>query len=254
MPGLRLPIEICELVIDNLDDDKEPAAFHLALRACCLACKTFLPATRRRLFYHVNLTCREVAERFLDIICSLPSSTSPCWYVRKLSISDYNIEWISNLKALPGLAERLLDVTQLEFELGWDLLDDVDRRAILSGFLKVGKVKMAHGCQCFGTLEQMNQLIASFPSLVDLDCSLAGWRADDGGPLTDALPQGLKSIVLDSFHSPYFHRILSQHGSHSVRALEFYEMDGDDMEMLANFSRHSVRASKNSVSVVFILP
>ena len=227
----RLPIELWELVIDNLNDDEKLAFQNSALLACSLTCKAFLPVTRRVLFYHVHLTCREVAESFLDIICSLPSSTSPCRYVRKLFMSDLEDGpgWIS--KASTVLVERLPYVTTLGFDtLIWDLLDDVCRRAILSGFLKVRNLDMVYSI--FGTSEQMNQFISSFPSLINLYCSSTRWRRDDDGPLHDALPQGLQMIALDSHHSLFFHRLLSResHASHSVRALKFHYIDPADTE------------------------
>ena len=230
MPEPRLPIELWELVIDNLNDDRRFAFRNSALLACSLACKSFLPATRRLLFYHVHLTCREVAERFLDVICSLPSSTNPCRYVRKFRMSEgrcgIRSRWIS--KALPVLAERLLDVTTLEFEtLLWNLLDDDGRRAILSGFLEIRDLKLKY-CD-FETSEQLNRFIASFPSLVNLHCSSSYWN---DGPPTAALPQGLQSIALDSCQSLFFHHILSRNlqGSHGVRTLRFYDIEEEETE------------------------
>ena len=77
-------------------------------------------------------------------------------------------------KALPVLVERLLDVTILGLNLLWKDLDDVGRKAILSGFLKVKSLQMIDSK--FETLEQMNRLIASFPSLVHLNCSSSSWE------------------------------------------------------------------------------
>jgi hypothetical protein len=227
MPESRLPIELCELVIDSLDDDH-------TLRACSLACRAFLPASRRHLFYIVHLTFRDTAERFLRIICSVPSPTSPCRYIRKLWLSegrrgDENL-WIN--KALPLLAERLPDVTTLVLQsFLWNMLDSNSRIAILSSFLKVKSLEMMH--IRFESSEQMNQFIASFPSLVDLDCSQSYWPIDDG-PLTyalmAALPQSLRTIALDSHHSLFFRRLLSRELHPSVRALRFYYMYQEDMK------------------------
>jgi hypothetical protein len=194
MPESHLPIILCELVIDSLDDDH-------TLHACSLACKALLPASRRHLFYHVHLTDRDTAERFLRIICSVPSPTSPCRYIRKLWLTERREDenrWIN--KALPLLAERLLDVTILSFgTLVWNLLDSISQIAILSSFLKVEILNMTY-CG-FESSEQMNQFIASFPSLVDLDCSQSYYRPIDDGPLTAALPQSLRTIAIDSDHS-----------------------------------------------------
>jgi hypothetical protein len=221
MPESRLPIELCELIIDNLDYDH-------TFRACSLACRAFLPASRRHLFYHVHLTDRDSAERFLRIICSVPSPTSPCRYIRRLWLSEGREDenrWIN--KALPLLAERLLDVTILTFgALVWNLLDSISRIAILSSFLKVKNLEIIHST--FDSSEQMNQFISSFPSLVDLDCSRTYWPID--GPLTADLPQSLRTITIDSNHSLFFHRLLSRELHPSVRALWFHNMFQEDMK------------------------
>lgn len=213
MPESRLPIELCELVIGNLDDEH-------TLRACSLACRAFLSASRCPLFYLVDLTDRHTAESFLRIICSVPSLTSPCRYIHHLCLregqrGDENL-WIN--KALPLLAERLLHVTILELDsLLWNQLDNIGRIAILSSFLRVESLEMIFSK--FESSEQMNQLIASFPSLVDLSCSQTCWEMD--GPLTSALPQGIRTITLDSEHSLFFHRLLSRELHPSVRVLRF---------------------------------
>jgi hypothetical protein len=217
---IDLPIELCELVIDNLDSEH-------TLRACSLACRAFLPASRRRLFYHVDLFDRDTAERFLHTICSVPSPTSPCRYIRKLCLSegrrgDENL-WIN--KALPLLTERLLEVTTLELEfLLWKLLDEIGRIAILSSFLKVRSLEMIFSK--FESSEQMNQFIGSFPSLVDLYCSQTQWAID--GPLTTALPQRLRTVALDSHHSLFFHHLLRRELRPGVRALRFPSMFRED--------------------------
>ena len=129
-----LSIELCELVVENLDLNNEHT-----LRACSLVCRAFLPASRRSLFYYVDLTDGLTAERFLHIICSAPSTTSPCHYIHRLCLylregrhGGENI-WIN--KALPVLAEYLLDVVVLELDtLLWNHLDDTGRTTILSNF------------------------------------------------------------------------------------------------------------------------
>lgn len=214
MPESRLPTELYDLVIGNLDDEH-------TLRACSLACRAFLHASRSSLFYFVDLVDRETAEQFLRIICSVQSPTSPCRYIHHLCLVEGRREdenrWMN--KALPLLAERLLDVTILEFDsLLWNRLDNIGRTAILSSFLKVRSLDMVFSK--FETSEQMNQVIASFPSLVDLSCSQTRWAVD--GPLPAALPQGLQTITLDSDNALFFHRLLSRELHLSVRALRFH--------------------------------
>ena len=218
MPKFLLPIELCEVVIDNLDEYDTDTQ-----RACSLACRAFLPASRRLLFYHVDLHNRDVAQSFLDIICSIPSPTSPIRYIRNLCLREERRgdKWVN--KALPLLAERLTEfVTILEFDtLMWNLPDNIGQITILSSFLKVRSLTMTF-CK-FESSKQMNQFIASFPSLDELDCSQTYWT---DGPLilTADLPQGLRSLTMDSKHSLFFHRLLSRELHPSVRTLRFHYM------------------------------
>jgi hypothetical protein len=221
MLGSRLPVELCEVVIFNLDEYDTDT-----LRACSLACRAFLPASRRLLFYLVDLHNRDVAQSFLDIICSVPSPTSPIRYVRSLSLREERRgdKWIN--KTLPLLVELLPDITILELDtFVWNLLDNIGQSLILSSFLKVRSLEMIF-CE-FESSEQMNLFIASFPSLVDLNCSQTYWTTD--GPLTAALPQGLRSLTIDSKHSLFFHRLLSHELHPSVRTLNFFYMHREHM-------------------------
>jgi hypothetical protein len=108
----------------------------------------------------------------------------------------------------------------------WNLLDSISQIAILSSFLKVKSLRIEHSK--FKSSEQMNQFIASFPSLVDLNCAMTHWPID--GPLTADLPQSLRTITIDSDHSLFFHRLLSRELHPSVRALWFCNMCPDDMK------------------------
>jgi hypothetical protein len=83
-------------------------------------------------------------------------------------------------------------------------------------------------CVKFQSSEQMNQFIASFPSLVDLVCYSTYWATD--GSFTADLPQSLRSIALNSDSSLFFHRLLSRELHPSVRALRFYDMYREDVE------------------------
>ena len=223
MPGLILPIEICEIVIDNIHD---PGTH----RACSLTCGAFLPASRRSLFYHVDLFNRYIAQSFLDIICSAPFTTSPIRYIRSLCLREKRTgdEWVN--RALPILAERLPDfVISLELEnLLWNLPENIGQIPILSRFLKVRNLEMPE-CK-FGSSEQMNQFIASFPSLVDLDCSKTYWSIENPLTLTADLPQTLRSLYISSEHTPFFYHLLRRELHPRVPVLYFLFIDLDDTE------------------------
>ena len=224
IPSPRLPIELCEFVIDHLSIYDDKATLH----ACSLTCKAFLHASRYHLFYHVQLTDRQ-ATRFLDIIlCSTHSSTSPCAYVRKLTISKWghgDLRWLN--EALPFLAISLLKVTILElYLLQWSQLDDAAKTAILSGFEDVKHLTIAFSL--FETPEQMNQFIASFPSMIDLTCSETCW-GEDRALVTPRipLPRSLTTITLDGSQSEFFDQLISLNPHHGVRALNFYNGTND---------------------------
>ena len=200
-------------MIDSLDSWADVDT----LRACSLTCKAFLPASRYHLFYRVRLLSGNITRRFLDIICSTPSSTSPCQYIRHLCLVEARHgSWVN--EALSLLATRLLDVTILELDsLEWSELNDTGRAMILSGFQRVKHLEMTFSK--FETLEQMNQLITSFPSLTHLSCSQTYWET--GGMPTIPLPHGLQSITLDSRQSIVFHRLLSLESHPRVSAVKF---------------------------------
>ena len=106
----RLPIELCEDVIDNLHDDNH------TLRACSLVCRAFLSASRRHLFHTVTIN-RYEADRFLMPLFSNSSTKN---------------------KLIHLLAIHLPEVVVLELEhLQWNLLDDIVQTIVTFGFQKV---------------------------------------------------------------------------------------------------------------------
>lgn len=104
----RLYAELYDYIIDFLHDD------HGALRACSLVCRSWLPASRSHLFYHLALDCR-VPRRIFAAICSSPHLAS---YVNKLSVQDsYRRSWISEDILFLILLEKLTYLRELEFNL-----------------------------------------------------------------------------------------------------------------------------------------
>jgi hypothetical protein len=200
----RLPIELCELVIDNLKHDKT------TLLALSLACKAFLPASRCHIFHHVVLTVR-TAKRFLDAIRDARSPTNPSVYVQHVSVdlecrqkcvswviaadgrvSKPDYMWVNMM--MPLLALRLHEVTILELDaVGWDLLDGAAQATILSGFQKVKRLKISV-CK-FKTADDLNQFISSFSSLTDLCCVRTHWPSEGGAPRIP-LPHKLSTITM----------------------------------------------------------
>jgi hypothetical protein len=210
-----LPVELYKLIIDILRDDTD------TLKACSLTCKTFLHLSRYHLFYNIRLYGGDHTERFLDIIGSVHSSTSPCTYVRYLTLSHHG--WMN--KALPLLIPHLLNVTNLELHFKWNGLDDTQRVMMLSAFQKVTYLDLYY-CW-FNTSVQMNELIASFPLLEHLRCS-SNWSKY--AEPTIPLPQGINKITMPTYHLTFFDQLLSLEPHPNVRAIAFSGLDGRFME------------------------
>jgi F-box-like len=220
IPSPRLPTELCEMVFAYLD---EPT-----LRTCSLTCKAFLPASQFRLFHTVCLKGRKV-KRFFEITNSSPK-LGLC--VRILHIFEgrgrYRFEprWLSS--KLPLIASRLPEVTTLKLDsMEWSLLDGDARTALMSGFQKVKCLETIFSY--FDDPSQMNQFIASFPSLIDLSCTQTYWKTDQAPmPSCVPLPLGLTTITLDSFQATFFDQQMNLEPHPDVRKLKFHSMGHSD--------------------------
>jgi hypothetical protein len=194
----RLPIELFKPIIDNLSDDRA------TLCVTSLVCKAFLHASRCHLFYHVTIASKKEAKHFLD---SINSSTSPYAYARELSVFEDHDDRRSHLnETLPLIAPRVSNITMLDLDsLVWDKLDDAARTTVLSSFPQVKDLRLKH-CK-FKTSEEMNDFIASFPSLMQIDCWGTCWQSYTE-PVTP-LPRSLTSVTLSSTQLKFFDRLLN---------------------------------------------
>jgi hypothetical protein len=221
-----LPLELCELVIDLIDNQD-------ALHASSLACKAFLPSCRRHLFYHIRLYSRRIAERFFHSISSMPSPISPYRHIRHLRLREeqrYERQWVNN--ALPLLAT--LDVIILELDcVKWSQLDQTGQASLLSGFQKVKRLETSYGS--FDTSEQMSQFIGSFPLLAELSCSQTNWTDNAPTALLISLPHSLHTITLAACQSRLFHQLLTLESPPHVRSVSFQHMDSKYMESVSMF-------------------
>ena len=104
----RLYVELYDYIIDFLHDD------HSALRTCSLVCRSWLPASRSHLFYHLALDYGD-PRRIFAAICSSPHIAS---YVNTLSVQDsYRQGWIHGDIIFPRLLKRFTHLRELEFNL-----------------------------------------------------------------------------------------------------------------------------------------
>ena len=211
---MRLPLELCEIIISNLHADSRHD--RATLRACSLTCRAFLPACRYRLFYHVVLSSRHSAERFFNTI--FQSSTNPIPFIPRLSIITRDMHdhvWLND--ALPILATALLEVTFLKLAtMSWGLLDENAQTSLLSGFQKVTSLHIWY--TSFMTWNETSRFLSSFPSLTNLLT-----RGITDGTLTEPytpLPCHLATITMHSRQSMLFNQLLSLDSHPEVHDLQ----------------------------------
>src|ERR1700722_8251241 len=232
MRSPRLPMELCDILIDNCYTFPNDTVTQSTLRACSLTCKAFLPRTRYHLFSQVNLTSSDGANSFLDIISSANSSI-PCTYVRRLVIGifywkgHFEAPWVN--KALVILAARLTEVTELSVSgIRWRLLDDAEQTTVMLGFQKV---KYLNICGTFRTSGQINSFIASFPSLTDISCPRIYWGLPDNATvmIRSPLPRSLTTIALRSSLAHLFAQFMSL-DSHPIVRTVIFEYNAEHLQ------------------------
>ncbi|PCH40277.1 hypothetical protein WOLCODRAFT_136760 [Wolfiporia cocos MD-104 SS10] len=114
-PNRRLPAELCDRIVDFLHDDP------YTLAACCLTCRSWVPASRHHLFYNIRLT-RENVARFnliLDANVSLGLCVKVVTVDYRLQHKDF-VKGVSDRFAkdcahLEEAIKRLHNVTTLRF-------------------------------------------------------------------------------------------------------------------------------------------
>ena len=153
MPCLRLPLEIRDLIIDQLHD--EPTT----LKACCLVSKSWIPRTRRHLFARVVFDT--VDHPFTSWLKIFPDpSNSPARHTRSLSI--HRLPAVTTTDA--GVAKCIRtfhNVVYLRFK---HLISaDYEALTLFNGFTHtVRSLRLA------STFFEVFDLICSFPLLEDL--------------------------------------------------------------------------------------
>ncbi|KAF9477583.1 hypothetical protein BDN70DRAFT_880974 [Pholiota conissans] len=124
MSDERLYRELCDYIIDFLHDDEA------SLRACALVCRSWVPASRTHLFYHLKLTgcpCTKPGAGWAPntscrrIYGTLLSSPHLTGYINKLSVNESRIyqpahyRWVSGEIMFPQLLKKLHSLKELEF-------------------------------------------------------------------------------------------------------------------------------------------
>lgn len=209
------PVEVWQAIFDNLDSELD--LDKRTLVDCSLSCKTFLPLSYRRLYYHITLASSASAEHFIRTIRA-QSQNQPTKYVRCLSIYGYRISESLLNSIIPVLAQSLPAVSILCLDhMFWPDIDQPAHSALITGFQTVRRLRLSE--VIFYSEDPALELIASFPSLTHLT------RQHHRGPndylWTMASPQftplsrlgGLKVLNISSDYAQIFHDLLRL-GSH----------------------------------------
>ncbi|RDX43232.1 hypothetical protein OH76DRAFT_1233763 [Lentinus brumalis] len=121
----RLPIEVCERIIEAVYDEKYYAvSTSLAtLSSCALVCRAWRPRAQRVLFEFVPLRDKDALYRFAELLHASPELGT---YVRTLEFRGYlHVPYSPVVLFLTALRGRLTNLTGL-FILGFD---DIEKAA-----------------------------------------------------------------------------------------------------------------------------
>lgn len=108
----RIPLEVCEKVIDEVGNLRYTWVYYRTLTACALVCRSWVPRSRIRLFQKVDLNSRGRASKFLAVLSTAPEFGQ---LVQTLDIICDEKEsggngWIYDvLRVLPPLLTNLYD-------------------------------------------------------------------------------------------------------------------------------------------------
>lgn len=177
-----LPLEIIELIIDNLSaDESNPHNGDRnteSLRACSLTCQVFLPLSRKHIFYFIALRFDERASRFAQLIQDSPAIAH---YIRDL---HYEIESTHfEISLLPSAFKSLTNLRSFNLsalELKWPEVPTSLRSSLLH-LIHLPTIHSLH----LGPLPNIGpHELVPWPNLKDLSL----FFVDDDRPFQNILP------------------------------------------------------------------
>ncbi|RDX49089.1 hypothetical protein OH76DRAFT_554106 [Lentinus brumalis] len=118
-PRLRVPIEVCECVIEEVyDDDYRSVSTSLAtLSSCALVCRAWRPRAQRVLFEYVLLRDKDALYRFAELLDASPELGT---YVHTLELRGHiHVPYSPAVLFLAALRGRLTNLAAL-FISGFD--------------------------------------------------------------------------------------------------------------------------------------
>ena len=214
----RLPPELLDEALDHLWDDPK------SLKACALACRSWIPTSRLHLFRTVLLSSLETAERFSTLLDSTPA-IARC--VKKLSItaqythSDGQEQEMSRVveddgwvNACASIARKLGTPecggrvrTLALSRMRWSALEPTTRASFKELFRSVRTLFLFE--IRFDTSGDVLDFLDGFPNLAELYFHAVSWEHDSAGPnnhgllMTSGTPLAQEGGQKDKMHLTY---------------------------------------------------
>ena len=245
MPSPSLPLEILDHIIDTLHDDTE------TLQDCCLVAKSWIPRTRKHLFFDIHFWSSERLESWKKTFPDPPNS--PACYARSLLVECLEVIRAEDA-ADGGWIKSFSRVVRFELGTCEDTLEDPETSLVpfhkFSLALKSLNVDlMTLPCS------QFFKLVYSFPLLEDLSV-ICQFLDDDDDPraLRAVLPSssppftGSLKLTLPSGSESMARQLLDLSGGLCFRTLDLLWNTEEDTQWV----RGLVSACSNTVESLIV--
>lgn len=234
----KLPTEVCERIIDY--------ASLKTVRTCSYVCRSWVPRSRRRLFYNVTLNSSRTASNFKSVLCGSPHF-SLGHYVHILSIdyspgasdrdSDGSIHAV--LRVLPTL---LVNLHTLGFySIDSDVLNPLFF-SLASRFTTVKSLQLKWLDNC--SFREIVRMMNKFENLEELEIIAGYIDYDDLDPTTidSSRSHKLKYLKFDHYSEGIFSDWLVASNSYqSLSTLDVPFLFGDELDDLLQKSSQTVQ-------------
>lgn len=181
MDRCKLPQELIDAIIDNIDDD-ESYPCRWTLQRCSLVCRSWLPRCQRRIFRRIVLLPRRRryrphpesnSQRLRLILLKYPHISR---YILELKVYEGQVEkdrdWIRTDETLPLVLSSLKNLTRIEFRrLEWSELPPSLRRSICSVLELPSMVSLDMELCVFASMDNFASLLSHAQGLTGLSLS-----------------------------------------------------------------------------------
>lgn len=172
MDDSRLPLEICELILDACGCEFYIRLRYDTLRACALTCKPWHPRSRYNLLHRVSFRRPQQVDRFLSTITANPALAD---LVQELHVTPADAHHHGFFPiANPQLVTKLRRVRQLALrQFDWDTFPPIYH-------VFVGKYNTVRSLEIsnivFHSPRDLVQLVRFLPALNQLSCGIVQFQ------------------------------------------------------------------------------